>query len=250
MTKKKDNNVVVWGAALVAGLLFFAKKGSAASGSGGGAPTKPTPTPFPSPITSTINEQGESGWIRSMYNNALAAASAAQNITGTNKSAISPVFILAQAALESNFGQSPLAKASNNMFGIKADVSWKGQTYNGYRAYNSVADSFADYIAFLESNKNYASLWSLGTNDPQTWAEAISSTGYSTDPQYGVKLSQLIPVINQVIYGGTQTQGLAMTPAARQFISNKIEQLINEGYEPVQAEAIAYEEARKKRFKV
>ncbi|MDO7203211.1 glucosaminidase domain-containing protein [Paraclostridium bifermentans] len=33
---------------------------------------------------------------------------------------------MAQAILESGWGQSRLAKDYNNLFGIKADVNWKG----------------------------------------------------------------------------------------------------------------------------
>ena len=35
---------------------------------------------------------------------------------------------IAQAALESAWGESGLAKAGNNLFGIKADSLWRGQT--------------------------------------------------------------------------------------------------------------------------
>ena len=35
---------------------------------------------------------------------------------------------IAQAALESGWGESGLAKTGNNLFGIKADSRWPGQT--------------------------------------------------------------------------------------------------------------------------
>ena len=35
---------------------------------------------------------------------------------------------IAQAALESAWGESGLAKTGNNLFGIKADSLWRGQT--------------------------------------------------------------------------------------------------------------------------
>ena len=36
-------------------------------------------------------------------------------------------FVVAQAALESGWGESGLAKRAKNLFGIKADRSWSGQ---------------------------------------------------------------------------------------------------------------------------
>jgi len=35
---------------------------------------------------------------------------------------------IAQAALESGWGESGLAKTGNNLFGIKADSRWRGET--------------------------------------------------------------------------------------------------------------------------
>lgn len=49
---------------------------------------------------------------------------AAQQLNKTT--GIPASFTLAQAALESAWGESGLAKRANNLFGVKADRSWTG----------------------------------------------------------------------------------------------------------------------------
>ena len=88
---------------------------------------------------------------------------------------IFPSVMLAQAALESGWGESGLTKNGNALFGIKAfeqkSPYWNGKKYiagtteyvNGtntqmvqsFRAYNSFTDSMRDYIYFLQNNKRY-----------------------------------------------------------------------------------------------
>ena len=45
-----------------------------------------------------------------------------------SKGRIPQSFVIAQAALESRWGNSQLALQANNLFGIKADPSWTGPT--------------------------------------------------------------------------------------------------------------------------
>ena len=51
-------------------------------------------------------------------------------IKGWEKYQILPSLTLAQASLESNFGQSKLAKEGNNLFGIKGDYKGESITIN------------------------------------------------------------------------------------------------------------------------
>ena len=51
-------------------------------------------------------------------------------IKGEEMTGFFPSVIIAQAAIESNWGQSALAAKYNNYFGIKAGSSWTGKTVN------------------------------------------------------------------------------------------------------------------------
>jgi peptidoglycan hydrolase FlgJ len=118
--------------------------------------------------------------------------------------------IMAQAALESGWGKREIrsddGKTSYNLFGIKADKSWKGpvveattteyvngvahKTQATFRAYSSYEESFSDYARFLTSNPRYANV--LATQDPAEAAHGLQRAGYATDPEYGGKLVRLM----------------------------------------------------------
>lgn len=115
---------------------------------------------------------------------------------------------LAQGMLESGYGTSELAQNANNHFGIKCHKGWIGETYshrtkenhNGqtiaryscFRAYATVAESYADHSDFLASRSNYSELFLANTTDYKFWAEGLVKGGYATDPAYAKKLVQTI----------------------------------------------------------
>jgi flagellar protein FlgJ len=121
--------------------------------------------------------------------------------------------ILAQAALESGWGKREIkgddGSRSHNLFGIKADKSWKGpvvqaatteyvngvpqQTKAAFRAYASYDEAFSDYARFLAGNPRYAQV--LATRDPAEAAHGLQRAGYATDPQYGDKLVRILKQI-------------------------------------------------------
>jgi len=79
---------------------------------------------------------------------------------------IPPSLALAQAALESGWGTSRFAKQGNNLFGIWCYEPGcglvpkrrpPGKTYE-VKSYPTPAESFADYIKNLNTNKAYASM--------------------------------------------------------------------------------------------
>ena len=118
--------------------------------------------------------------------------------------------IMAQAALESGWGRREIrtedGRASHNLFGIKADRSWKGpvveattteyvngvaqKTRASFRAYGSYDEAFADYARFLVTNPRYANV--LATQDPAAAAHGLQRAGYATDPVYGEKLVRIM----------------------------------------------------------
>lgn len=105
---------------------------------------------------------------------------------------------LAQGLLESNAGQSYLARRGNNHFGIKC-YSWKGPVveyddtlkHNCYRNYGCAEDSFLDHAKFLKG-KRYSALYDLDVTDYQGWAQGLRDCGYAEDPAYPQKLVRLI----------------------------------------------------------
>src|SRR5687768_961328 len=70
---------------------------------------------------------------------------------------------LAQGIHESGAGNSKLAAASNNHFGIKCKSNWTGETVKHdddaknecFRKYPSVSDSFKDHSDFLKNSNRY-----------------------------------------------------------------------------------------------
>ena len=90
---------------------------------------------------------------------------------------INPVIILAQAAIESGWGTSPLARLHNNFFGITGyganNEYWKGTKYLSkssgiaFRVYNTVGSGFADFARLLV------------TKYPQAAKASESITGYA-----------------------------------------------------------------------
>lgn len=125
-------------------------------------------------------------------------------------SGIAPESMLAQAALETGWGRHVVRDgngSSNNLFNIKADSRWQGDSaqtmtteyYQGkpkrenawFRAYNSVAESFDDYVRFLQGNPRYSDALKHG-NNPQKFVEALQQAGYATDPAYARKLQTIM----------------------------------------------------------
>ncbi|MEH6467591.1 MAG: flagellar assembly peptidoglycan hydrolase FlgJ [Porticoccus sp.] len=120
--------------------------------------------------------------------------------------------ILAQAALETGWGQHQITTAegdnSFNLFGIKAGDNWQGRTtsvttheyVNGvrtavidkFRVYDSYEQSFTDYATLLGNNARYKDVLTAGNAEQAAWA--LQEAGYATDPRYAEKL---IAVINQ-----------------------------------------------------
>ena len=106
---------------------------------------------------------------------------------------ILPSITIAQAILESSWGESDLAQIYNNLFGIKADSSWKGEyvtleTFEFYdtkiedkfRVYSNKNQSIKDHAKFLVDNQSYKQ---YGVFEATTYIEqayALQTAGYST----------------------------------------------------------------------
>lgn len=118
----------------------------------------------------------------------------------TVASYIPAAFQVAQAALESGdgkgkWGASDVVQNANNYFGIKADSSWTGDTYKGYRKYATPHDSWIDHAAFLVTNNRYKQAFTSSAGDDNNFAAYVAQAGYATDPDY---LKKIVPLIAEV----------------------------------------------------
>lgn len=123
---------------------------------------------------------------------------------------VEPKVLLAQAALETRWGQSVIkhrdGSSSFNLFNIKASKSWDGKqatvstlefeqgiakkTMAGFRAYNSYAESFADYVKFIKENPRYQEALQHAAN-PGHYMQKLQQAGYATDPGYASKVMSI-----------------------------------------------------------
>lgn len=108
--------------------------------------------------------------------------------------------IMAQACLESDNGNSALARNANNHFGIKCNNGWSGPGYlhdddkknECFRKYNSPEESFKDHSEFLKNGQRYRFLFSYSNSDYVSWAHGLKSAGYATNPKYAQLLIKVI----------------------------------------------------------
>ena len=116
------------------------------------------------------------------------------------KTGVPASITLAQAMLESDNGNSTLAREANNHFGIKCHEGWTGETLyqdddrsnECFRKYRSVLDSYDDHSDFLRTRQRYAFLFNYERTEYKSWAYGLKKAGYATNPVYPEKLIKLI----------------------------------------------------------
>ncbi|MBC1307809.1 glucosaminidase domain-containing protein [Listeria booriae] len=124
---------------------------------------------------------------------------------------------LAQAILESNWGESKLATEGRNLFGIKGEYQKDSVTMPTQEFENNewitIDAAFRKYPTWFESLDDHAALFLKGTSwdktkyqgvikakDYKTAANALQKAGYATDPGYAEKLIELIEQRNLQTY--------------------------------------------------
>ncbi|SFR42855.1 flagellar protein FlgJ [Marinobacter daqiaonensis] len=127
------------------------------------------------------------------------------------ESGIDPRLMVAQAALETGWGRHMIrgndGAHSYNLFGIKADSRWQGDSVNiattefrdgvamseraNFRQYPDYRESFRDYVAFLQDNPRYREVLEVA-DQPELFAERLQQAGYATDPAYGRKIRNIM----------------------------------------------------------
>ncbi len=129
------------------------------------------------------------------------------------KSGVPASVTVAQAILESDWGDSLLTRAANNYFGMKAmgDMGNDGAvwmrtmeydsagnayyTMDPFRAYKSLGDAIADHDNLFRTLSRYRPAMQAA-DDPDEFARQVWRGGYSTDPFYPDKLIGLMVKYN------------------------------------------------------
>ena len=173
-------------------------------------------------LTSTIAPASNISGITDFRSQKVAAATDAQTaflnkaakqaVEAAKKYGTYPSVMIAQAIVESGWGQSALAVNANNLFGMKAS-GWSGPTYSAktreegkdgesyyitaaFRKYNSFEESFEDNGKKLRNGVTWQPLRYQGAwlENANTYAEATKAlTGtYATDSKYDVALDSRI----------------------------------------------------------
>jgi len=126
--------------------------------------------------------------------------------------------VIAQAALETGWGQKIIkdeqGSSSYNLFNIKADERWAGEQIQKdtlefeqgamvkksapFRAYQSLAESFNDYVNFLSTNDRYQKALQNSTN-VEHFVQGLQEAGYATDPQYANKIMATLRTVTNLI---------------------------------------------------
>ena len=124
---------------------------------------------------------------------------------------VAPEVLIAQAAHETGWGKSVPrfadGRTSHNLFGIKANRGWEGDRVinstlefvngsavrqrDGFRAYGSYAESFKDYVNFLQVNPRYGEALNA-VKDGAAYLRALQRAGYATDPTYAKKIQAMM----------------------------------------------------------
>ncbi len=175
--------------------------------------------------TSAANEDEQPGLLGEALKAADAVASAAKTFASpaefvkklyplaehaAGQLGVDPKALLAQAALETGWGKHVIGDgedSSFNLFGIKADSRWDGErrsvntlefrdgiaekVRDAFRSYQSYAESFLDYVAFIQRNPRYQEALSA-VEDPAAYFDALQDAGYATDPQYSRKIQRIL----------------------------------------------------------
>ena len=139
----------------------------------------------------------------------------------SKKYGLYPSVMIAQAIVESNWGQSGLAVNANNLFGMKADDSWQGATYssktreedkNGksyyvtakFRKYDTYQDSFDDNgkklrLGVTWQPDRYQGAWLENAASYMDATKALTGT-YATANNYNTILNTRITNCNLTKY--------------------------------------------------
>lgn len=100
--------------------------------------------------------------------------------------------ILAVAMHESAHGNSKIARYLNNHFGIKGPNNSR-EIRSAYKGYDSVEESYRDFIDFLKRRKGTEGLFDLyQPHEYRKWARGIARSGYAQSSTWSSKVIGMI----------------------------------------------------------
>lgn len=126
--------------------------------------------------------------------------------------------IIAQAILESGWGQSKLASVYHNYFGLTCGTGWTGKSVNmktceeytpgqktnitqNFRVYDSMDAGVRGYFEFIQYPR-YKNL--KGVTDPKKYLEMIKDDGYATASDYVSAVYNIVTGYHLTEYDKTQ----------------------------------------------
>jgi len=187
------------------------------TGGGPGGQHAPTNGRHNPPPSSTPGTAAQQAFISEVAPGAIAAQ---------QRYGIPASVTIAQAIDESGWGQSGLAAADHNLFGIKGtgpagrDTQPTQEYENGiwvtrtapFRVYHNIAESIADHGRLLATSQAYQHAMA-NRQVPDAFAAALTGV-YATDPNYGSNLITLMRLYN--LYRYDSATATASQPAAVQ----------------------------------
>ncbi|MCD0031390.1 mannosyl-glycoprotein endo-beta-N-acetylglucosamidase, partial [Streptococcus agalactiae] len=118
---------------------------------------------------------------------------------------IRPSFIIAQAALDSDFGEKILANKYHNLFGLLAEPGTPSITLNDsstgkkqekqFTHYKSWKYSMYDYLAHIKSGatgKKDSYTIMVSVKNPKTLVQKLQDSGFDNDKKYAKKMTEII----------------------------------------------------------
>lgn len=132
--------------------------------------------------------------------------------------------IIAQAILESGWGESKLSAKYYNYFGLKCGTKWTGKSVNmttqeeyqpgtlttikdNFRVYDNMEEGVKGYFEFIQLTR-YQNL--KGITDPKKYLETIKADGYATSSTYVENTYRIVEQYNLTQYdkeGGNEVMG-------------------------------------------
>ena len=139
--------------------------------------------------------------------------------------------IIAQAILESGWGESKLAAKYHNYFGLKCGSKWTGKSVNlttqeeyqpgtlttikdNFRVYDSMEEGVKGYFEFIQLQR-YQNL--RGITDPKEYLQTIKNDGYATSSTYVENNYQLITQYKLTEYDKEGTEMSKIEKAVQQM---------------------------------
>jgi peptidoglycan hydrolase FlgJ len=173
--------------------------------------------------TAQVSDTDKRNFVRDMLPHAQAAG---------QQLGVDPGNLIAQAALETNWGQNlpqdSSGRSSNNLFGMKASTGWTGSAvtsntveYQGvaatstsaqFKAYATPEQSFQDYVSLLRDNPRYSGALNTGSN-VQAFAAGLQRGGYATDPDYASKIAAVAHKVGDAVASVSSEPDLKLADA-------------------------------------